>query len=114
LKDIVGSVGPVSIVLCDDANFQLYGGGLFDEPNCCTALAHAPVIVGYGSTPAWGDYWILKNSWGTGWGDNGYMYMARNRGNQCNVAHYAVVNFLVGTSKLNSKFTLNFLFQYAV
>lgn len=65
MKEIVGSVGPVSVALCDDANFQLYQGGYFDEPNCCTDLAHAPVITGYGTDPDHGDYWIIKNSWGS-------------------------------------------------
>ncbi|CAN0906525.1 Probable cysteine protease RD21B [Linum grandiflorum] len=71
---------PVSVGVCgSDRGFQLYSKGIFNGP-CSTSLDHAILIVGYGSEDGV-DYWIAKNSWGTRWGMNGYIYMARNTGN---------------------------------
>ncbi|OMO87502.1 Granulin [Corchorus capsularis] len=71
---------PISVGICgSERAFQLYSKGIFSGP-CSTSLDHAVLIVGYDSEDGV-DYWIIKNSWGTGWGINGYMHMLRNSGN---------------------------------
>jgi C1A family cysteine protease len=71
---------PVSIgIEADQRSFQLYTSGIFDDPKCGTNIDHAVNLVGYTN-----DYFILRNSWGTSWGNKGYMYIARNAGQNVN------------------------------
>ena len=54
--------------------FQSYTGGVLDSTSCGVSTNHAVAIVGYGNDSASGlDYWLVLNSWGTGWGDDGYV-----------------------------------------
>jgi C1A family cysteine protease len=67
---------PVSIE-ADKMVFQQYKSGVFDSASCGTKLDHATLVVGYGTDSATNtDYWIMKNSWGTVWGEEGYMQLA--------------------------------------
>jgi C1A family cysteine protease len=67
---------PISIAIeADKLVFQLYTSGVFDSAECGTNLDHAVALVGYGSD-AGQDYFILRNSWGTTWGESGYMRIA--------------------------------------
>jgi C1A family cysteine protease len=61
--------------------FQQYKSGIFDSAKCGTSLDHATLVVGFGTDAASGtDYWIMKNSWGTVWGEQGYMQLAIQSG----------------------------------
>ncbi|KOX74122.1 Cathepsin K [Melipona quadrifasciata] len=58
--------------------------GVYDDELCSSDMVnHAMVIVGYTPTE-----WILKNWWGDGWGEDGYMRLAKNK-NRCGIANYA-------------------------
>ncbi|KAJ4703659.1 Cysteine proteinase RD21a [Melia azedarach] len=71
---------PISVGMDGSAiDFQLYTGGIYDG-DCSDNpddIDHAVLIVGYGSEDG-EDYWIVKNSWGTSWGIDGYFYIMRN------------------------------------
>mmetsp|Transcript_17327 Transcript_17327/g.18790 ORF Transcript_17327/g.18790 Transcript_17327/m.18790 type:complete len:347 (+) Transcript_17327:84-1124(+) len=70
--------GPVSVAIeADQSAFQLYKSGVFTAA-CGTSLDHGVLAVGYGTDSASGlDYYKVKNSWGTSWGDKGYIYLQR-------------------------------------
>lgn len=57
--------------------FQSYTSGVLDSTACGTSLDHAVLTVGWGNDSASGlDYWLVKNSWNTTWGDQGYIKIA--------------------------------------
>jgi len=69
--------GCVSVAIeADQTAFQHYSSGVLTG-NCGTRIDHGVLIVGYG-TETGQDYWLVKNSWGTSWGEQGYVKICRN------------------------------------
>ncbi|XP_023178283.2 cathepsin L-like [Drosophila hydei] len=89
LAQVVAEKGPVSVAV-DARRLQHYRSGVFNDPICGDPVNHAMLAVGYGHDQRGGDFWLLKNSWGR-WGEEGYMRLARNHGNMCQVASYAIL-----------------------
>jgi hypothetical protein len=86
LTNAIANVGPISVALYVTSNFQNYKSGVFRDTTCPNSVDHAVTLVGYGTLNGQ-DHYILKNSWGTNWGDQGYMLFARNNNNMCNIAY---------------------------
>ncbi|KAF9683663.1 hypothetical protein SADUNF_Sadunf04G0037200 [Salix dunnii] len=71
---------PVSVAVDGGGyDFQFYKSGVF-KGDCGTYLNHAVTAIGYGASSDGTAYWLVKNSWGTSWGESGYMRMQRGAG----------------------------------
>ncbi|XP_007539927.1 procathepsin L-like [Erinaceus europaeus] len=94
LMKAVALVGPISVGIdAGHSTFQFYKEGIYYEPNCSSEeLDHGVLVVGYGFEGAVSDnnkYWLVKNSWGTDWGMEGYIKMTKDRNNHCGIATMA-------------------------
>jgi len=75
------AAGPVAVSVAADA-WSLYDKGILDSCQKDAVIDHAVALVGYGIDRSTKDkYWIIKNSWGNGWGENGNIRLLREEGN---------------------------------
>lgn len=75
IKAAIGGYGlPVGCAVAADDAFMNYSGGVFTDSGS-TDIDHDVVIVGWDDTKGRGGCWIVRNSWGPEWGENGYIYM---------------------------------------
>jgi len=82
------NLGPVSVAIQASSQvFQFYKSGILDDSRCGQRLDHGVTLVGYGTEDG-KDYYIVRNSWGAGWGEGGYIRMVRGS-NQCGIAKMA-------------------------
>ena len=90
LKEAIAAHGPVSVAIdAGQETFQFYHQGVYSDDNCHSQqLDHGVLVVGYGVENN-RHYWLIKNSWGESWGDQGYIKIARNEKNMCGVATMA-------------------------
>uniref|UniRef100_A0A3Q3XJW1 Peptidase C1A papain C-terminal domain-containing protein n=1 Tax=Mola mola TaxID=94237 RepID=A0A3Q3XJW1_MOLML len=89
LKEAVAKIGPISVALdASRPKFVFYRHGVYRDHTCSHNVNHGVLVVGYGREQGHA-YWLVKNSWGVSYGDEGYIKMARNRHNQCGIALYA-------------------------
>lgn len=84
--------GPIAVALNANSYLQYYKSGILNlnSANCNpNGINHAVTIVGYGTQNGL-DYWIVKNSWGTTWGEAGYFRIARGSG-VCGINKYSIL-----------------------
>jgi len=94
MKYMIGKFGPSSATLIVNEGFQSYKSGIMNFPcdNDHQEVDHSVLVIGYGSERGH-DYWIVKNSWGNGWGDGGFIKMTRNS-NICKIADDVILPFV--------------------
>jgi len=88
----LASEQPLSVV-CDAEPWQDYVSGIMTESECKNgeySLDHAIQAVGFSGISGSGGYWIIRNSWDTDWGIDGYIYLAYGT-NTCGVADGATM-----------------------
>ncbi|EFX78293.1 hypothetical protein DAPPUDRAFT_305242 [Daphnia pulex] len=79
--------GPISVAIAVTDSFANYASGVYTDTACGNVVDHAVVVVGYGKLNVI-DYWIVRNSWGTGWGQSGYGFIQRGV-NLCHIEEHA-------------------------
>lgn len=81
LKKVVASYGPVATAMWATEAFKHYSSGIWRPDDECKKMVSQVnlnvLIVGYGTDPNGGDFWIVKNSWGVDWGEEGFFKIER-------------------------------------
>ncbi|XP_054165166.1 uncharacterized protein LOC128962790, partial [Oppia nitens] len=94
--------GPVTVGFHATNQFKVYESGIFEDSKCdAEQIDHALVAIGYTS-----DYFILKNSWGPNWGEDGFIKVSRSKINLCGISeqsYYPVLANDVGTDNMKDK-----------
>ncbi|XP_069029607.1 pro-cathepsin H-like [Embiotoca jacksoni] len=88
MVDAVSRLNPVTFSFDAADDFMHYKDGVYSSTRCkntADSVNHAVLAVGYGAEENGTPYWIVKNSWGTAWGKDGYFLIERGR-NMCGLA----------------------------
>jgi len=88
IQNAIYTYGPVSAAMCAGSGFQRYTGGIFSTDDC-GSINHAITLVGWEDTT---NTWVLRNSWGAGWGESGYMRIVYGTSQVGYGASYVVYN----------------------
>merc|ERR1712071_556676 len=74
LMSHLANKGPTSVSVAA-SSWSSYRGGVFDgcDYDGNMVVNHAVTLIGYGTDPSLGDFWLIKNSWGPSWGEDGYI-----------------------------------------
>ena len=98
IKEAIYNYGPVAAAVCAETRFSNYTGGIFAQGDSCSGyygnINHAIILVGWDDSLG---IWHLRNSWGPGWGEGGYMriqYGVANVGYSANYITYAARTYL--------------------
>jgi C1A family cysteine protease len=91
IKQAIYDHGPVSAAICAGSAFQNYSSDVFQTNEYCSGdVNHAVVLVGWDDNQGTNGIWYLKNSWGPGWGESGYMRIEYGTSNVGYSANYIV------------------------
>jgi len=89
IKQAIYSHGPVTIAVYVSSDFTAYTGGVFDSHKTGT-VNHGVILTGWDDDQGPDGVWFLRNSWGPGWGESGYMRIAYDTANVGYAASYVV------------------------
>ncbi|KAL1492117.1 hypothetical protein ABEB36_012607 [Hypothenemus hampei] len=119
IKAVVVTIGPVSVGIYPDKEFQMYPGReeILESPNFSQQMNHNVLVVRYETTHDGKDYWLVKNSWRDNWGINEFTRIFRNKNNQYGIANaiiYPVLNIYDSTKspKYRDRPFLNISIRY--